>query len=186
MAARLSGIASRGQVRRRARSVKQRHTPSLLVVSPYSEDGPCLQSILGDRGWTIYSETGPATAVRLLRRVRIPIVLCERDLASENWIPVFEQSRETANPPLMIVASRTADNYLWAEVLNLGGFDVLAKPFSRDEVRRVLDHAWRQSESGEAAWCGPEHGLGRIGAKSHQGGREGLYGRQTYCQPIAG
>jgi DNA-binding response OmpR family regulator len=42
------------------------------------------------------------------------------------------------NPPDLIVASRLADEYLWAEVLNLGGYDVLAKPFNAEEVRRVV------------------------------------------------
>jgi hypothetical protein len=45
--------------------------------------------------------------------------------------------------PLLIVASRLADEYLWAEVLNLGGHDVLAKPFQGAEVQWVLESAWR-------------------------------------------
>jgi hypothetical protein len=32
---------------------------------------------------------------------------------------------------------------LWAEVLNLGGYDVLLKPFDRAEVVRVAGMAWR-------------------------------------------
>jgi len=42
-------------------------------------------------------------------------------------------------PPLLIVTSRLADERLWAEVLNLGAHDVLAKPFNAEEVVRVLD-----------------------------------------------
>ena len=43
-------------------------------------------------------------------------------------------------PPL-VVTSRLADDYLWSEVLNLGGWDVLAKPFRQQEVLYVLDSA---------------------------------------------
>jgi len=45
----------------------------------------------------------------------------------------------------VIVASRLADERLWAEVLNLGGYDLLAKPFDRDELVRVIAMAARHS-----------------------------------------
>ena len=40
--------------------------------------------------------------------------------------------------PLVIVTSPDADDHLWAEALNLGASDVLAKPFDRGEVTRAL------------------------------------------------
>ena len=43
----------------------------------------------------------------------------------------------------LIVTSRLADEYLWAEALNLGAYDMLAKPFDASEVVRVLGSAWR-------------------------------------------
>jgi DNA-binding response OmpR family regulator len=44
--------------------------------------------------------------------------------------------------PLLIVTSRSADDALWAEVLNLGGYNVLAKPFDSREVFHVVANAW--------------------------------------------
>ena len=38
--------------------------------------------------------------------------------------------------------SRLADEALWAEVLNLGGYDLLASPFDPIEVDRVVTLAW--------------------------------------------
>jgi FixJ family two-component response regulator len=46
-------------------------------------------------------------------------------------------------PPYLIVTSRLADDDLWAEALNIGAFDVLAKPLGRTEVTRVLSSAWQ-------------------------------------------
>jgi hypothetical protein len=37
-----------------------------------------------------------------------------------------------------VIASRHADDALWAEVLNLGGSDVLEKPFTLEHVERVI------------------------------------------------
>jgi DNA-binding response OmpR family regulator len=55
------------------------------------------------------------------------------------------------DPPLLIVTSRLADDRLWTEALNLGAYDVIAKPFDRKEVDRVLNLAWaRWSRSNSA------------------------------------
>ena len=50
-----------------------------------------------------------------------------------------------AEPPVVIVTSRIADDSLWAEVLNLGGYDVLAKPFREAELIWALESAWQAS-----------------------------------------
>jgi DNA-binding NtrC family response regulator len=55
---------------------------------------------------------------------------------------------------MLIVTSRLADDRLWAEALNLGAYDVIAKPFDASEVVRIAGLAcahWNQRESGQAA-----------------------------------
>jgi hypothetical protein len=42
-----------------------------------------------------------------------------------------------------IVASRLADEHMWAEVLSLGGFDLIAAPFELEDVLRVSMTACR-------------------------------------------
>jgi FixJ family two-component response regulator len=69
-------------------------------------------------------------------------VVCERNLAHGDWKDVLEVTASRPDRPPLIVTSRLADEYLWAEVLNLGGFDVLAKPLDKQEVSRVLNFAW--------------------------------------------
>jgi DNA-binding NtrC family response regulator len=49
-------------------------------------------------------------------------------------------------PPNLIVTSRLADDELWAEVLNLGGYDVLAQPFDPQEVYRIVFQAWHEQK----------------------------------------
>jgi len=46
------------------------------------------------------------------------------------------------DPPFLVVTSRLADDRLWAEALNLGAYDVLAKPFDKTEVNRIVRSAW--------------------------------------------
>jgi DNA-binding response OmpR family regulator len=54
------------------------------------------------------------------------------------------------SPPKLIVTSRLADERLWSEVLNLGGFDVLAQPFNPREALRCIGeacHHWQEEYS---------------------------------------
>lgn len=75
------------------------------------------------------------------------MVVTERELPDGTWKDVQSMAESLWLPPLLIVASRTADAYLWAEVLNTCGFDVLAKPFEREETARVLRYALRHDQA---------------------------------------
>lgn len=56
---------------------------------------------------------------------------------------MLQETAAMPHSPLLIVTSRLADERLWAEVLNEGGWDVLAKPFDATEVVRVVETAWQ-------------------------------------------
>jgi DNA-binding response OmpR family regulator len=73
-------------------------------------------------------------ALALLQEHEIWVVLCERDLLPGTWFDVLEYIRHLPRPSSLIVTSRFADDRLWSEALNLGAWDVLAKPFDRTEV----------------------------------------------------
>jgi DNA-binding response OmpR family regulator len=58
------------------------------------------------------------------------------------WTQLLDEIRLLAIPPILVVTCRVADDHLWAEGLNIGAYDVLAKPLDRTEVTRVLSSAW--------------------------------------------
>ena len=58
------------------------------------------------------------------------------------WLDVLERLRERPNLPLLIVTSDFADDRFWAEALNLGAWDVVAKPFIQREITRSIELAW--------------------------------------------
>jgi len=59
------------------------------------------------------------------------------------WVDVLDQIQSMPHPPSVIVTSRMADEQLWSEALNLGAWDVLAKPLDPSEVIRSVESAWR-------------------------------------------
>src|SRR5215831_8869095 len=108
---------------------------NVLFISPSAEENSTLSRILNDSAWQLSHVSGYGEAVTYLTRNRVAIVVCESELHDGNWKDVLLDIRSYSVPPVLIVASRQADEYLWAEVLNLGGYDLLSKPFDDEEVR---------------------------------------------------
>ena len=115
--------------------------PRVLLVSPDNEDSPPLEGIEDCTG-TIVACGSADRALAVLRTGSFAIMLWDADRASSAWQEMLGHLSLLPDPPLLIVTSRLADEYLWAEALNLGAWDVLAKPFDREEVSRVLGFAW--------------------------------------------
>ena len=111
---------------------------AVLVIGGFDTDLIALLGILNDTDWTLYWNTSRADAVETLRRRPVNVVLCDRDLPDGSWKDVLLATSSLASPPPVIVTARFANERLWAEVLNLNGYDVLTKPFDADEVMREI------------------------------------------------
>jgi DNA-binding response OmpR family regulator len=115
---------------------------TVLVISPVEEDHLILRNLFSHSKWHVDGVSKWESARVHLTLHRTPVVICERDLPDGDWKEVLTALSEFDDPPLLIITSRLADDYLWAEVLNLGGYDVLMKPFEPAEVFRVVSLAW--------------------------------------------
>jgi ActR/RegA family two-component response regulator len=122
--------------------------PTVFSVSPVQDDHVALKQILNGSiqapgKFKVRTSATLASALAIMRKRRIPIVLVEHDLPPDSWRDLLEGAARLAAPPLLIVTSRLADERLWAEAINVGAYDVLAKPFDVQEVCRVVEGAWR-------------------------------------------
>jgi DNA-binding response OmpR family regulator len=134
---------------------------TVLSVSPISDDHISLKQIIhyselgvhSDSRWELNESLTLTSAVSVLRQQQISVVICERDLQPGTWREMLEQVGCLPSPPLLIVSSRLADERLWAEALNLGAWDVLAKPFDKREVIRAVTSAWLHWTGRFSAWA---------------------------------
>ena len=114
---------------------------ALWIVGSVESDGG-RDSVFDQFSWRTYRVRSRLEFVRHVHDNRPRVVVCERDLPDGDWRDVLAATSSLPSPPPLIVASRLADEHLWAEVLNLGGYDVLAKPLDKQEVGRTLKLAW--------------------------------------------
>ncbi len=127
--------------------MKQSSKIAVLSIGPMDTHQAGLAAILQRPNWLAGTASGGRVqfceasheALGLLQSRPIPIVLCD---CGAGWREVLDGFRSLPHPPALIVTSRIADDRLWSEALNLGAYDVLAKPYQPEEVVRVLDMAW--------------------------------------------
>lgn len=117
----------------------------VLSVSPNDEDRASLERIF-QSGWTVVASSSIASILSALREIPIPIVIYDCDVSFGSWSEMLDRISLLPDPPLFIVTSRLADERLWAEALNLGAWDVLAKPFEADEVIPIVSIAGQHWE----------------------------------------
>jgi DNA-binding response OmpR family regulator len=117
-------------------------TQTVLAVFPFGEDRISLRAILGHSNWELHFTATFEEARNALRAFSFGAVISEGRLPDGlSWKNVLREIQEVAGSSPLIVVDRLADEYLWAEVLNLGGYDVLMKPFDAKEVLHAVSMA---------------------------------------------
>ena len=122
----------------------------VLAISRFSQDQLALQRIIGHSKWVLRTASTYAEALEILREDPMPVVITERDLPPYSWKDVLTELASMTNPSRLIVAADNADARLWGEMLNLGAYDVLAKPFESAELFASVSSAWRAWKYTEA------------------------------------
>lgn len=119
--------------------------PKILSVFADGNDNSSIEQMIAPLRWTVLRAGGCRQARNILRKEDVAVVLCDQVLPDGSWRDLLRDLADLATTPALIVASALADEALWAEVLNLGAYDLLSKPFREDEVLRTLSMAPRQS-----------------------------------------
>lgn len=116
---------------------------SVVTIRGGETDYGPLRDMFRHASWELFEATNATEALDLIKTRRISVVLTDRRLPEGSWKDVLSGLRKLKPMPTLIVTAKCADEYLWAEVLNMGGYDVLVQPFDQEEVRRVIPAANR-------------------------------------------
>jgi len=114
----------------------------LVVITNEPEESAALQQIASGYRWRISIVASSEAAVDALNEQPTPLVICDRDLASEDWREVLARIAGLPQAVCVLLASRVVDDYLWRQVIRNHGYDVVSKPFQPEELRRAVTFAW--------------------------------------------
>jgi DNA-binding response OmpR family regulator len=111
---------------------------AIVFVSASAGDARALREIAGLSRWLVVNVPDLAGARAVVDKLRPRLVVCDTEIEGHGTWRDLLTGPDSEPRFLLVVASRLADEALWSEVLNLGGLDLLRKPFAAEEVARVL------------------------------------------------
>ena len=117
----------------------------VLAVTQNASDWNALHRVADECGWTLFWAHSCEAALTVLSHYVIPIVIYDRDLPGEEWKAALRRISLYRQPVCILLASSVSDEYLWREVVQHQGFDVLPKPFQPERLVRTVKVAcsWR-------------------------------------------
>jgi DNA-binding NtrC family response regulator len=81
-------------------------------------------------------------------RLQSPVVLCGRDVPGIEWPDAVRILASAVPRPCVILTSPVTDSYMWKEIVERGGYDVLATPLRDADTTRSIRLAlsyWRST-----------------------------------------
>lgn len=124
------------------RTLAVKESVRLVAITENPDDAENLHQIAASYGWSISIVASSQAAIALLKRQPTPLVLCDRDITGEAWRDVLAKICALPEAVCILLASCVVDDYLWNQVIRHHGYDVVAKPFHPDELRRAVNFAW--------------------------------------------
>jgi DNA-binding NtrC family response regulator len=112
----------------------------VILVNGNGEDRNSLESVLAGTPWVVV-EADPLEIESAVREAAVPIVICGRD-QSNGWRGTIRALMKARRNVCVIVLSNEGDVHLSDEVLRGGGFDLLTRPFKRQQVLPMLVFAY--------------------------------------------
>jgi hypothetical protein len=115
---------------------------SLLAVLPNERDRQTVHRIAVSHRWQLLSAKDLGEAMELLQRRQSAVVLVDRDFLGIDWRHSL-RTLLVASPASCIipVLEAPADRF-WEELIQQGGYDVLAAPLSEAAATRTIQFAW--------------------------------------------
>ena len=132
-----SSSASRNRVRN-----SESGAITVLAVSVSETECSCVEQVASVSGWEKAFAGTCQEAEELLANRQFAVILVDRDLPNTDWRVAIEGLAKIAPESCSVLISAVNDEYLWREVIQRGGFDVISKPLKPDQLRRRIDDAW--------------------------------------------
>ena len=125
----------------RTNTVAASHPITVVFVSGCQRDEFTLRNHLRGSAWSIIPAHDVPSALALVLALPDAVVICSDNLRDGTWHDVFDHVKSLSSPPAFILATAANDSSIWAEAVNVGAYDVVARPFELEEILHVVKTA---------------------------------------------
>jgi DNA-binding NtrC family response regulator len=120
----------------------------LLLISPGESDRLLLQKAVPATQWHLTHVHTCEEALAVMASVLVPVVICDEKAAAGDWRQAVKCVITSPHPAPILLASDAYDWRVWVDLIEHGGFDVVAKPFDGVDVQGKLQRAFKHWKEG--------------------------------------
>jgi DNA-binding NtrC family response regulator len=122
------------------------HELKVLFVSSRDADAEVLARALEGTRWRVIRARSCPEAVPLLAAHFFPVIIRDEQCCDLGCIHAIRCAQTGLYPAPLIVATPSPQFRVWEDVIDRGGFEVLARPFDAANVRKIVEFAYKH-------WC---------------------------------
>ena len=112
----------------------------VIAVAPSLDELRLIQDLLFPEGIEVQPACCLRQALLNYQEAAAPVILYDTE-TKEPWREALAQFLGLGQGVRVVFVSRLADEHMWIEVLEAGGYDLLIKPFQPAEIRWVVRNA---------------------------------------------
>jgi two-component system response regulator AtoC len=114
--------------------------PTVLIVDDEKHTRDGLRSLLGDN-YDTYVAADVASAMEVLERDQIDVLMTDLRLAGEDGMTLIERALKMPHPPICIMMTAYGSVDTAVEAMKRGAYDFVTKPLNLDKVEMLIARA---------------------------------------------
>lgn len=115
----------------------------ILVLSMSFEDRILLQRLGKQHDWELRFTYSPREGFNLASRCHFQLILCDHNQPGYPWREVMDRLAACSPQSRILLVSPVNDDYLWRDVIQQGGYDVLLRPLREESALRAVQASSR-------------------------------------------
>jgi two-component system response regulator HydG len=115
----------------------------ILVLSMSLDDRLLMEQLAKHHHWVLRFTHSPQEGFALASENHFEVVLCDRNQYGYPWREVIDRLAAISPQSCILLVSPLKEDYLWRDVLQQGGYDVLTRPLSEPAVLHAIDAVMR-------------------------------------------
>lgn len=115
----------------------------ILALSLRLEDCWLLERLGKQHHWKLRFAISPRDGFNLVSQSHFDLILCDRNQTGHPWREVMDRLAVSSPRSCIFLVSPLNDDYLWRDVLQQGGYDVLIRPLREKPVLHSIEAAVR-------------------------------------------
>lgn len=136
---------------------------TILVVTPDRDDIRTVESAAAEESVETVVAHTYREALGAAAKKTISLIFCEQGLPDGSWKDLLSRLVVNPEPPKLVVLAEPSDQTLWAEAINLGAHDVIAKPLHKRETQHVIAGALMTTRRAKGRYPVSRHRTGDQG-----------------------